>query len=1000
MYLSIIVARLRAALAVIFMSLVAYPVFAAGDVVISQFYGGGGNSGATLRNDFIELFNRSGAPVSLAGWSIQYASATGSSWSRTNLSAVTLQPGQYYLIQEAAGTGGTQSLPISDATGTIAMSATQGKIALLNTTTSLSCSTGCAGMPGVIDFVGYGGANSFENAAVPTLSNTTAGVRLNGGCSDTDNNNADFSVNAPNPRNQSSAFNPCGAVDQPIAASCPATLDTAQGTASSAALSATDPDGTVVSAAIVSAPVGGISLQSFVPASASGAAATVTLDVSPTTGAGVFNIDIQFANNATTMQTAVCRVVVSVTSPGGSVRIHDIQGAAHRSPREGQTVTAVPAIVIARRSNGFYMQDPQPDSDPATSEGIFVFTASAPTAAVGQAVLVSGTVMEFRPGGSGGTNNLTLTQITSPTVTVQSSGNPLPAATVIGSAGRVPPAQVIDDDAAGDVETSGTFDAALDGIDFYESLEGMRVAINNVVAVGPSNTFGEIPVIGDNGGLAGLRSARGGVVIAANDFNPERILLDDALAATPSADVGDQFPYVEGILDYNFANYKLLVTGTPAVVSGGIAAESTVPQSPDQLAVASFNVENLSPNDSQSKFDILAGHIVNNLRTPDIIGLMEVQDNNGATNDGVVDASVTYSMLIDAITLAGGPPYEYRSIDPVDDQDGGQPGGNIRVGFLFNSSRVTFVDRSGGTSTAATSALLEGGNVRLTFSPGRVDPGNAAFNASRKPLAGEFVFNGHTVFIVANHFNSKGGDQPLFGRFQPPARSSETQRLAQAQIVRDFVQSIVTLDANAKVVVLGDLNDFQFSPAVATLTSGGLLYDLVDTLPANERYTYVFEGNSQVLDHILVSSALYNGGAGAEYDVVHVNSEFASQVSDHDPEVARLSLAPSAVEVTAQMSVYRSGLSFKRSTQTYNGYLDITNTAAVAVAGPLHIRLDNLTSGVTLTNATGTHSGSPYITTALTGLNAGATQRVTVKFSNPAQAAIHYDVRVFSGRVP
>ncbi|TMF54946.1 MAG: lamin tail domain-containing protein, partial [Chloroflexi bacterium] len=100
------------------------------DIVISQVYGGGGNSGSTLKNDFIELFNRGTAAVAIDGWSVQYAAAAGSSWTKTNLSGV-IQPGQYFLVQEAAGTGGTVNLPTPDATGTIAMSATNGKVALL-----------------------------------------------------------------------------------------------------------------------------------------------------------------------------------------------------------------------------------------------------------------------------------------------------------------------------------------------------------------------------------------------------------------------------------------------------------------------------------------------------------------------------------------------------------------------------------------------------------------------------------------------------------------------------------------------------------------------------------------------------------------------------------------------------------------------------------------------------------------------------------------------------
>jgi len=245
-------------------------------------------------------------------------------------------------------------------------------------------------------------------------------------------------------------------------------------------------------------------------------------------------------------------------------------------------------------------------------------------------------------------------------------------------------------------------------------------------------------------------------------------------------------------------------------------------------------------------------------------------------------------MLIAAIQAAGGPTYEYRQIDPVDDQDGGEPGGNIRVGFLFRTDRgLEFIDRPGGDSTTSVTVVERPSGPQLSASPGRIATTNPAFNATRKPLAGEFRANGKKLFVIANHLSSKGGDQPLFGRFQPPARSSEVARHAQAQAVNDFVDAIVAVDPHANVIVLGDINDFEFSETVALL-EGGVLTSLMETLPPQERYSYVFEGNSQVLDQILVSNNLL--ASPIDYDPVHVNSEFADQASDHDPQVARLDL--------------------------------------------------------------------------------------------------------------
>jgi predicted extracellular nuclease len=596
-----------------------------------------------------------------------------------------------------------------------------------------------------------------------------------------------------------------------------------------------------------------------------------------------------------TLVPTVTLTPTATNTPGTVVRVRQIQGAAHVSPLSGQAVSSVPGIVTARKSNGFYLQDPDPDNDDATAEALFVFTSSAPTVNVGDSVLVSGVVSEFRPGSA--VNNLSLTQIGSPTISVVGTGVALPTPVVLGNGGRAIPNAVIANDAVGGtVESAGTpFDPAQDGIDFYESLEGMRVQVNDAVVVGPRNSFNEVWVLADNGANATGRTARGGVVISPGDFNPERIQIDDPLlSGSQNVSVGDRFsgPIV-GVIDYDFGNFQLQNTqALPSVIAGGLQRETTsLTGSADRLTIANFNVENLHPGSGAAKFSALAAGIVTNLGSPDIVNLEEVQDNNGATNDSVVDASQTLQTLIAAIAAAGGPTYEFRQIDPADDEDGGQPGGNIRVAFLFNPSRVQFVDRPGGTATAATTVSNVGGKPRLSFSPGRIDPTNAAFEDSRKPLAGEFVFNGRTVFVIATHFNSKGGDQPLFGQFQPPTLTTEAQRLAQANVVGGFAQSILALDSQALIVAAGDFNDFEFSPPLQALQSAGLT-SLVTTLPANERYTYVFDGNSQTLDHILVSPGAQSALAG--FDIVHMNAEFFDQISDHDPSVARFTLAPPA----------------------------------------------------------------------------------------------------------
>ena len=862
-------------------------------IVISQVYGGGGNSGATLKNDFIELFNLGGAAVNVTGWSVQYASAAGTTWAATSLSG-TIQPGQYYLVQEAAGAGGTTNLPTPNATGTIAMSATAAKVALVNSTTALSGS-GCPLSATVVDFVGYGAtANCSEATPAPGLTNTTAALRKSAGCTETDVNSSDFETGAPTPRNTSSPFHFCTGDNAP-AVSATSPLDGATGVGFNWDISITFNEPVNVSSAWYTI---GCTTSGAHAAVQSGGPTTFTLDpstdfdFSESCTVTVLAPEVTDQDTADPPDNMLANYAFTFTTepvPPAPTLIHDIQGAAHLSPLSGQTPGNVPGIVTAKRSNGFYLQDPSPDGDPATSEGIFVFTSSPPTSvSVGDGIRVKATVSEFRPGGAS-TANLTTTELTAPTIVVLSHGNALPSATVIGLGGRMPPTGVIEDDAAGSVETSGVFDPANDGIDFYESLEGMMVQINDPVIVGPTNSFNEIPVLPDNGSWAGPRSARGGILYSSyGDGNPERIIVDDAIVSIPGGlNVGDHFAgSLTGVVDYNFGLFMVELTQTPTRVPGLLTRETTAIPTPDQLAVATFNVENLDPTDPASKFAALAGLIVNNLRNPDLLAIEEIQDNNGPSPVGSTDATLTWQMLIAAITAAGGPTYDYRQIDPLFNQDGGEPNGNIRQGFLFRTDRgLEFVDRPGGTATTATHEDATHKGAQLTLSPGRIDPGNPAFTNSRKPLAGEFRWRGKTFFAIANHFNSKGGDQPLVGRFQPPQRASETQRHQQAAIVNAFVDELLAADKQARIVVLGDLNDFEFSDTLDILT-GGVLVNLMETLPASERYSYVFEGNSQVLDQILVSPRLFKNFDS--YDSVHVNAEFADQDSDHDPQVTRL----------------------------------------------------------------------------------------------------------------
>ena len=557
------------------------------------------------------------------------------------------------------------------------------------------------------------------------------------------------------------------------------------------------------------------------------------------------------------------------------LRIYEIQGASHTSPHKDEQISTR-GIVTAVARNGFYFQDAIGDGDERTSDGMFVYTKSAPKVAIGDEVQVTGTVIEYIPGRAA-TNNLSITEFSQPDrIQIVSAGNPIPAPVVIGAAGRQPPTRVIDND------NLAVFDPAEDGIDFYESLEGMLVEVQDAVAISPTNRFGEIVVLADAGAGQPLNS-RGGLNLTPDTLHPQRIQLDDSLLPgdMPAVQVGDALGNMRGPVSYRFGNFEVLVLTEPVVESAGLAPETTALVGTAQhLTVGSFNVLNLDPNDDDESADLadgqfasIADQIVHRLRAPDVLALQEMQDNSGAANDGTTSADQTAQTLIAAIAAAGGPKYEYADVAPPDGADGGQPGGNIRVAYLYQPARVALI-----------------GSVE------RIE--DDAFRRSRKPLKAVFDFKGTKLTVINNHFSSKFGSPPLFGRIQPPTNGGLAQRLAQAAFIHDLVAELLAADPNANIVVLGDLNECPFPLAPVQPPPGDVLQTLAGTPPilfnlgdegdGDLAYSYNFQGISQQLDYLLVSAALI--ALQPEFDHVHVNTEFPNQASDHDPILARFLL--------------------------------------------------------------------------------------------------------------
>lgn len=596
-----------------------------------------------------------------------------------------------------------------------------------------------------------------------------------------------------------------------------------------------------------------------------------------------------------------------VAPPAIALTIPEIQGAGHVSAFVGERVETS-GIVTAVESNGFYLQDPAGDGVLATSDALFVFTRGGIPVAAGDLIELLGTVSEFRPGSSG----LSLTQIAGvEESTVVSSGNPLPAPVVIGTGGRVPPTMVIDDDAATvglesiNIETdpNATFDPETDGVDFYESLEGMLTRIENPIVVGSSRIFGsggagsrEVYVSPNAGALVDIPTGFGGARISEGDFNPEIQVVNNRIANLGNFATGEMIGGdIDAVVGYSFGKF-LFVHLEDLAGSGEFVGEVTplIADDRDELTIASFNVLNLDPTDVEDgQFAAVASVIVNNLRSPDIIGLQEIQDSSGPTDDGVVDAEVTLNLLIDAIAEAGGPTYKFIEIAPQDGVNGGQPGGNIRVAYLYNRARVGISRRGVADAMTATGLFERSRKARLTFNPGYIDPLNPAFDNSRKPLVAEFRANGKRIIVINNHFSSKGGDNPLFGFNQAPILNSEPDRLAQTEVVAQFVSDILARDPNANVVVLGDMNDFEFSAPIETLEASGLI-NLTETIDPSDAYSFIFNGNSQTLDHILISPALWP----AQYDAVHAVVDAPELLdfisSDHDPVLVRFSLGDDA----------------------------------------------------------------------------------------------------------
>ena len=450
---------------------------------------------------------------------------------------------------------------------------------------------------------------------------------------------------------------------------------------------------------------------------------------------------------------------------------------------------------------------------------------------------------------------------------------PQPDPVLLGPGGRVPPSEVIDDDGL------ASFEPESDAIDFYKFVEGMRVTIEDAIALNPVDDFSEVWVVPAAGSAATGFNGRDAVVMREGDFNPERVLLDlELVDVPPRIEAGARIGTATGVLDYAFGNFRIQVTrlGEDRGVTG-----------PDRLSIGSYNVENLDPviedralvqgdadvddDVGEGKFAAIAKQIVADLGAPAILALQEIQDNDGAERTPVVAADRTLQLLAEQIEAAGGPAYDFLDLPPDRDADGGQPGGNIRVAYLFDSERVQLVNAS----------------PRRIVDPDTSD--GDAFESTRKPLLATFDTVSGQVTLINVHLSSRGGSDPAFGAIQPPGIASAVERQAQSAVLAQEVDALLATDADTAMVVLGDFNSFYFEPELTGLEAGGRMSNLHRSLPEDARYTFVFEGQAQALDHAFLSAAARED---ATLEILHLNAGRLSSASDHDPML--VTLAPQA----------------------------------------------------------------------------------------------------------
>ena len=599
-----------------------------------------------------------------------------------------------------------------------------------------------------------------------------------------------------------------------------------------------------------------------------------------------------------------------VTAPKEVKNIGEVQGESHESPLVGKEVVINNVVVTKTDKTGFYVQDKVSDNNPRTSDAVYV--ASAEKVESGDLLKVQGTVKEgymeeysVRPGQTFKklAGSLTVTQIINATITKLGKTG-LPKALNIS---EKMPKDIVDN-------TPTKYNPETEALDYWESLEGMRVEVTKPKVTGPQYK-GDIYVLpGDYKGQK-LNNI-GGVNLRPGVQNTE--VLPITVGNSFVAKAKDYFnENITGVVTYKNKTYKIDPIDPNALKGllqdGGLTREvSKIYPSEDKLTIASYNIENFSANNNghdetpEEKVDKIANSFIKEVHSPDIITLIEVQDNNGGVNDGTVDGVKSGEKLAQRIKSLGGPDYKYTEIAPVDGKDGGKPGANIRVAYLYNPKRVTLIGKEKGGSEEAARFV----NGHLEKNPARIDPTSVHFEKVRKSLAAEFEFKGERIVVIANHLKSKLGDDAIYGSNQPSVENTKAKRIEEAKILNAFIKEGLRQNPNLKFVLTGDFNDFEFSDSVKTIV-GNELVNLMAEHEQGDRYSYFYRGSNQSLDNILISKNIKDK---VVFSPVHINASFMEEhgrASDHDPVVVQIDFSKPAAPVSPEVKPEQGSTSNK-----------------------------------------------------------------------------------------